>query len=166
MAVVSVDVSDDATRMQRGFVALALCGDNSVRASEQCGVPDATLRRWRREHRHEYDRVRRELAPRLESIVVAEQYAFIIEAGHAKRLALAKTMDALENDQIPARDLPGALRNITTAEAISIDKVLALSGRPTSIVEHRSAAELVRKLAAMGAVVDGTAAEIPAESSG
>lgn len=165
MATVEVEISEESTKVQKGFLALALAGDNTARASETCGINERTLRYWRQKYREEYDRIRRDLAPRLEQVVVAEQYAFVLEAGRAKRLALQKTMEALEADAIPARDLPGALKSITTAEAISVDKILALSGRPTSVVEHRSANDIVRKLAALGAVTDATAVELPEETS-
>jgi hypothetical protein len=109
----------------------------------------------------EFERVRRELAPRLEALAVAELQAFVLQASETKLLALQKTHEALEGDAIPAKDLPAALKNIATAEAIGIDKALVLSGRPTSVVEHRSGAELVARLARLGAVVDATATELP-----
>lgn len=163
MATIELDVSE-ATRMQTGFMALALSGDNAALASEQCGIPQSTLKRWRKEERAAYDAVRRDMAPRLEAVVIAEQYAFVLEAGRVKRLALAATEKAILEDQIPAKDLPRALQAITTSEAISTDKILALSGRPTSVVEHRSSAELMRRLASLGAIVDATATEIPNDS--
>lgn len=166
MAIVEVEVSSDATRKQRGFVALALAGDNAARASEACGIPQTTLKEWRQDHRHEYDRVRRELVPQLEQLVVNESYARVIELGELEARVAAALFKAIEAGEIPKRDLPGALRNITTSKAINVDKILALSGRPTSIVEHRSAQDLVRRLASLGAVVDGSAVELePGHSS-
>lgn len=164
MATVTVDVTE-ATQRQRAFVALALAGGNSVKAAPLCGLGESTLRRWRREFAEEYERVRHELAPRLERVAVSEAYARVVELGELEALAIRKLQAAIEEDKIPARDLPSALRNITTSKAINVDKILALSGRPTSVVEHRSAGELVRRLAALGAVVDGSATEIPADTS-
>jgi transposase-like protein len=163
MATLEVDVTE-ATRVTRALTALALTGGHPLRASEMCDVSSRTLYRWRIEKREEYERIRRDLAPQLEAISISELQAFVVQAAAAKMLALQKTTEALEADAIPARDLPAALRNITTAEAISVDKILALSGRPTSVVEHRSAGELVKRLAALGAVVDGTATELAKEA--
>jgi hypothetical protein len=160
MATVKLQVHDQATVHARGLTALALCGGNSVHASNLCGVPDSTLRQWRKEKATEYERVRRELAPRLEQIAVQELQAFVVQASQTKLLALAKTHKALEDDLIPARDLGSLLRNIATAEAIACDKILALQGRPTQIVEHRSPDAILKRLAAIGAVVDGSAVEI------
>lgn len=159
MSTIEIEVFEGATRMQRGFVALALAGDNSLRASEACGVPASTLREWRQDHRAEYDRVRAELVPQLERLVVSEAYARVIELGELEAKVAAALAIAIDEGKIPQRDLPGALRNITTSKAINVDKILALSGRPTQVIEHRSGAELVARLARLGAVVDATAVE-------
>lgn len=142
------------------MLAMVLAGGNSERASEVCGVPASTLREWRRERAEEYEHVRREMAPRLEALAVAELQAFVLQAAQTKLLALEKTHAALEGDLIPAKDLPAALKNIATAEAIGIDKGLVLSGRPTQVIEHQSGAYYLAKLAKLGAVVDGSATEL------
>jgi hypothetical protein len=161
-----VEVPEETLARPKALAALALCGGNSLRAAEMTGIADRKLRAWRHRYADDYERIRRDLAPRLEACAIDELQAFVVQAAATKLLALQKTHEALESDAIPARDLPAALRNITTAEAISVDKILALSGRPTSVVEHRSAAELVSRLARLGAVVDGTASEITSTSSG
>lgn len=145
--------------MQQAFVALALAGDNVPKASVVCGVPERTLYRWRSEERVTYDRVRAELVPQLERLVVSEAYARVIELGELEAKVAAALAVAIDEGTIPQRDLPGALRNITTSKAINVDKILALSGRPTQVIEHRSGAELVARLARLGAVVDATAVE-------
>ncbi len=145
-----------------GLAAVALAGGRCAHASELCGVPESTLYAWRHRHPAEYEAARAEVAPRIERLVIGELREFVVLASCVKRLALQRTMEALEAREIPARDLPRALQAITTAEAISIDKVLALSGRPSQIVHHRSGAALVQHLARLGAVVDGSAVELPA----
>lgn len=162
MATVELEIADEALMVPRGLLALALAGGNSVRAAEACGLGESTLRRWRVEKAAEYERIRTEVAPKLEAVILSDMREFVLEASRVKAVALRKTLEALEADEIPKRDLPGALRNITTAEAISVDKIMVLSGRPTSVVEHRSLGQLVARLAAIGAVVDGSAEELPA----
>lgn len=68
----------------------------------------------------------------------------------------ARLMERVENESadIPARDLPGAIRNVATAAAISTDKALLLRGRPTQIVERGDAMTLLRKLSASGLASD------------
>lgn len=162
MATLALQVPDEALAKPRAFLALALASGNVARASEACGVPETTLRRWLVKDAAEYERVRTEVAPKLEAVILNDLRGFVLEASRVKAVALQKTLEALEADAIPQRDLPGALRNITTAEAISVDKIMVLSGRPTSVVEHRSLGQLVARLAAIGAVVDGSAEELPA----
>jgi hypothetical protein len=157
-----VDTSQ-VTRRERGLLALALCGGNRWRAAETSGIPEYTLKMWKEKHREDYERVCRDVAPRLESIVVNESYARVIALGELEALAMEKLEAALRNDEIPARDLPGALRNITTSKAINVDKILALSGRPTQVIEHRSMPAIYERLSKLGALtkpVEGTATPI------
>lgn len=95
-------------------------------------------------------------------MVLGELRGLVIDATETERLALHKLHAAIEGDRIPERELAAALRNITVSKAVNIDKLLSLSGRPTSIVEHRSPEQLVARLAAIGAVIDGSAEELPA----
>lgn len=165
MAIVELEVSAEATQRQRAFLALALAGGNAARAAAGLDVGERSLQRWRRSHAEEYERVRRELAPQLEAVAVSEAYERVLELGRLEALVAAKLEAAVEAGEIPARDLPGALRNITTSKAINVDKILALSGRPTQVVEHRSATDIVRRLAALGAVTDASVVELPAPES-
>ena len=67
-------------------------------------------------------------------------------------------------DEVPARDLPGGIRNVTTAAAVHTDKAQILTGEPTEIVGKQSAAEILRSLAAKGVLsvpVDADATEEP-----
>lgn len=160
MPTIELVVPDAAGRRQRAFIALALAGGNAERAAERCDASARSIRRWRDSHGEEYERVRRDLAPQIEATVLAECHATAVRLGEIERLAAEKLAIALENDQIPAKDLPSALQRLTTAKAINIDKILVMSGRPTQVVEHRSAAELVRRLARLGAVIDGSAEEV------
>jgi hypothetical protein len=157
-----VDASQ-STRRQRGLLALALGGGSLRRAAAMSGISENTLKEWRGRFREEYERVCRDVAPRLEAIVVNECYARVIALGELETLAMEKLEAALANNEIPARDLPGALRNITTSKAINVDKILALSGRPTQVIEHRSMPAIYERLSKLGALtkpVEGTATPI------
>jgi hypothetical protein len=62
-----------------------------------------------------------------------------------------------------AKDPAAVARNLATVAGISTDKFLALTGRPSQIVEHRDSRDLVKSLAAMAPnvfAIDGTAEEI------
>jgi hypothetical protein len=143
--------------------ALVLCGDSTRRASELCGVPHPTLQAWKSEHRARIERIREERGPELEAMAINGLRAFALRAEEVKAAALEATMEQLREGK--ARDPAAVLRNVATAQGITVSKILELSGRPTSIVEHRSAQDIVARLASLGAVVDSTARELPAEGS-
>lgn len=153
--------------VDRALLALIVCGDSAenavklLRANGVERVPGRTaLRQWADiTHADRYVELQTEQAPR-----IAERIA-----GQAEALALrfATIEDALA-DQIEAetragtlKDPAGALRSVSTAKALQIDKLSSpLRGRPTVITEHRdpkqAAALLARRL---GIVIDSTAEE-------
>jgi hypothetical protein len=64
-------------------------------------------------------------------------------------VALAeKLVEALERDELPAKELSGALRNITTSKALQVDKLSSpLRGRPTVIHGAQDPSEMLAGLA-------------------
>jgi hypothetical protein len=73
-----------------------------------------------------------------------------------------RCLDKLEReyDEISPRELPGAVRNLSTTAGIHEDKAANLRGDPTTVIEHRSYKEVVDKLKQMG-VIEGDAEEMP-----
>jgi hypothetical protein len=77
---------------------------------------------------------------------------------------------ALDSGAINEKDLGQTLRNVAGSQSTAVDKTLSLSGRPSQITEHRSAAELLERLEKMGALrrpghdAEATATEIAAET--
>ena len=67
---------------------------------------------------------------------------------------------------IKPSDLPSALRNVAVAQGVTHDKVNIIRGRPSSIVEHRSIDDILRKLSGfkVATVIDSTAIELPESS--
>jgi hypothetical protein len=144
------------------LLTLALCSGTSRRASAELGavgidVDQSTLHRWRTAlHTRRYERLYKEQLPRIgERVALRCEELAESQADLAARLVRA--IDEKLPD-IPARDLPGALRNVETAKAINVDKSALLRGKPTQIVERRDAGELIRRLNALG-VIDSTAEE-------
>lgn len=156
---------DASTRRKRAFAALAMSGGNVTEASRATGLNVATIANYRERHPDEWADVQKEMAPAIEKAVVAEMHGFIVETGRVKRKALEQIDRALDAGTLAPRDLAAALRNVAASEATAIDKSLALSGRPSSVVEHRSATELMDRLEKLGALrrrahVDSTAIDV------
>lgn len=147
------------TEVESALLAVVMEGGVVRRAAELVGVPAATLSRWvNQEHYQRYSELRVKHGPELEKRAVEGLLNFVRRAEDAKYLALEKTIDELESGD--TKDPGATLRNIATAQGISVTKILELSGRPTSTVMHKSPAELMARLQALGAV-DSSADEIP-----
>ena len=95
----------------------------------------------------EYRRICTELASQKEEAQAAEHEYRARQALDAEEVYLRRAKKELPN--VPARDLPGAVRNFATAAGIHSDKARVLRGQPTTITETRSAQDIVRRLVEM-----------------
>lgn len=137
----------------RGLVTVAACNGNCCRAArllegDGLKINPETLRRWHKTlHAAKYESIRAELLPKIQAWA-AEQHRQLSER---EMEVSAKLIERLERevDQIPARDLPGGIRNLDTGAGINRDKAQLLAGEPTARLE-RSADEVLRALAAKG----------------
>ena len=105
-----------------------------------------TLTDWRRKRPELWAQVREEIGPIIEAETV-DQARGIVELATQKEREL---LQALDVSALDARDIPGALRNISTTKALQHDKVIMpLTGRPSSYTAPASAEdnlEALRKL--------------------
>ena len=157
------------TEVDKALTTLAYCGGNAVRAGKLTGIPETTLKEWRREtHRDRYQEIAERERPRLEALAVDQAVSTIIRAGELEHGIMDRLADAVNDDETKAKELTelaGALQRVTTSKGINGTKLLELTGRPTQITEHRSATDTLRSLAQRfpGLVIDGTAEEVTNE---
>lgn len=148
------------TQIETALLAIVMQGGDTRAAAEIVGIPHETVRRWASDtHTARYAELRHEKGPELERLAVAGLLGFVHQAEKVKAVALQKTLEELESEK-GSKDPGATLRNVATAQGITVTKIMELSGRPTSIVMHRSPQELLSRLARMGAIVDGSATEI------
>ena len=140
--------------IERGLTALALTG-NSIRAAEQTGFNERTIRKWREGHAQRYAEIQAGRAQIIEQACVEEFRQIIYEGAQGTRRAIHKARTALEDLSIDAKDASTTAKNLATAAAIATDKVLLIEGRPTSIVHHQ-AESVLKQLDAKG-FIDSTA---------
>lgn len=140
---------------QRALAIMVACGGSAQRASallaeDGLEVGAATLRSWKRYMRDDYERLRAEMAPRLEAELVHVMRETAIEAARVERKAIELAERKLDNgtDYDPAKTAVSMSR----IKATATDRLLTLTGRPQSIVEHRRAEEIMRSLAAKGVI--------------
>lgn len=114
--------------------------------AEGKSVPtEATLSGWIREkHAIRYDELREKFSEQLEARLANEYRENARLALEAERLATLKAIDKLEagKDQDPGR----TAANMATVADKNTGKLLALTGRPTSIREDRNLEEILRGL--------------------
>lgn len=114
--------------------------------------------------RQRFEERRDELAPALEAIFANDLLDNARRASLITSIALDKTRELLERGKVedPAR----VARDLSQVMSQSVEKRLAVQGRPTQIVEHRDVGEIVRALEAMKViqVVDSTAIEVTSDA--
>ncbi len=155
--------------IERGLHALALSGGNASRAQRQLKaegltIPASTLEGWRKNtHADRYATIRYQVIPQIHAKLAEESEDLAAEYAKLELETIARFRKELPN--LKASEAAGAARNIATSRAIAVDKASLLRGRPTTIVEHKTVEESLRKLAALGVIdvdyVDGTADELP-----
>lgn len=151
-------------------MALASC--NCERAATSLAeqdlppVPARTLRKWRQEHADLYARVERDVLPQIRADLAADYTDLARYQLEVARKVLDRlNAEADDPDKLPTRDLAGALRNVKVSAAVGTDKSQLLRGEPTERKEYRSgaAAELERRLRALGVVIEGEPPIVDAE---
>jgi hypothetical protein len=139
--------------IERGLVALALYSGNSRRASKALGaqgfkVGQSSLHRFRNRFPEKYEQLRRDVLPQLREYA-AERHMELADFEVGVAWKIAQQLDE-QHGKIPARDLPGALRNVGVSAAVHTDKAQTLRGEPSQVVGHRSLDEVRRALEAKG----------------
>jgi hypothetical protein len=118
--------------IERGLTALILAG-SSTRASEETGIPDGTLRSWKRDYADQYDRLCNDLEPRVVQKIAAEAESIVLSIADRER----QIIESLTDDQIhrlEPKDKAATLRNLSTSKALQIDKLSSpLRERPSHV---------------------------------
>lgn len=151
-----------------GLMMLAFCGGNSGEASRRLkeqgyNLSDRVLRKFRSTtYPERYAELHRTRAQEIEDVIVTKMRETALQAADVQQRALEKTVEQLDNGEL--RDASTAARNAAVVQGIATDKLLTLTGRPTTVVEHRDAEDVLRGLAQRfpGLIVEGTAEEDPA----
>ena len=141
----------------QALLALIACGGHAERAAEQLKaqglpIPRRTLSDWR----HRYADRLRELhdrhAPAIEAELVRRAREVALQAFAAAAQAVEHAEADLEAGRV--KDTAGAARNLATTGAIAADKLMALTGRPTQVIEHREPSQIIASLRRKGIVID------------
>lgn len=156
----------DLVDKERGMVATILAGGSTFHASKHLKdqghpVPESTLRDWRDENPQRYSELQAELAPKLEQKIAAEAEELIVAIA-AKERELIEALSPQAIAGLPAKDIAGALRNMSTSKALQVDKVQGpIRGRPKIVQHTYDADDALKSLARrVGFTIDSTAEDI------
>ena len=146
--------------IEAALTAVALCSGNTRRAAglleeseDACTVPRGTLENWiRYKHTHRYEQITEEILPTV--------YAEIAQKSEDLAARMVKAEEALMDrvnekaGELKGHEAASALRNVSTAKAINIDKASIIRGRPTEIREERTMADVARSLERFKGIVN------------
>jgi|GEM_PF-4573562 len=150
-----------------GLTAYAICSGRHERAAallkKETGfeVPAETIRGWaRRTHPDRYERIREEVAPKLQRQMADTHQALADMAATMEAEAVEKLQRRIQQGDVEDKDLANIFKNAAIAAGIHTEKAELLNGRPTSRRE-RSADEVLRSLEGKGLqFIEGEAEEI------
>ena len=152
----SVTVEPEARVTEALIAVIAWAGNiaaahRALKAEGKNPPSYTTLTAWVREtHVDRYNELREKYAERLEQQLIHEYRDVARFSVEVQRLGLEKAQQRLlsGDDTDPSRTAANAAR---VAQSMT-DKMLSLSGRPTSIREDRNLEEILRSLVAKGVV--------------
>jgi hypothetical protein len=148
-----------------GLTAYAITSGKQKRAAElvkeQAGldIPHETIRSWaQRTHPDRYERIRTEVAPKLQQQMADTHQALAHTAAELEARAVEKLETRLKTGEVEDRDLANIFKSAAIAGGIHVEKAQLLNDRPTQIVQ-RSASEVLRKLKSKGVVIEAEVVE-------
>lgn len=126
---------------------------NAVRDMAEMGyeVTYAQVKGWSesKEYEEDYARIRDNFSRTSEAEMVREMRDTIHQASEAERLAIEHVVTSFEGaTRITAKDASQAAFNLSRVKQNNVDKLQTLLGRPTQIIEDRSAEQAIKRLIA------------------
>lgn len=147
----------------RGLNALVAFGgtpgpaSRALKSTFDLDVSPGRLKTWRdHTYAERYVSLQVEHSEEIESAIIRETRDLARAAAIAERIAIESVLEQLDGGRLRAPEVAQVALNMSKIKQSNIDKMLALTGRPTAITEHRSAAEIIRALEAKGVLELGT----------
>lgn len=140
--------------IEKGLMALAGAQSASEAVAflkEEFGITttEANLHSLARFRPQRYQELREKIAPLKEKTLTANLRDNALYASEVTRLGMEQLQELLENRQVEPQYVSRVARDIADVQAKSIDKMLALEGRPTAIIENRTPAQIMAALERM-----------------
>lgn len=141
------------------YVATTGAGQSIARCARELAISNDSLKRMTVVHRDLLDEMREKYGPDLEARAVMGLKDFLVASEEVKAQALSRVSETI--DEADIKDSSNALKSVSIAQGIAVQKVLELTGRPTQIVAHENMASIMARLRSLGAeVIEGTAVDV------
>ncbi len=146
-------------QIQKGLYALSAFGGSPAPAHKalkdafDLDIPAATLKTWRDSvHQERYAKLQIQHGNDIEEAMVRETRDIARAATAAMRESLEVVWERLSDNRhtIRAPEAAQIAAQMSKVQATAVDKLMVLTGRPQAITENRSAADIIRALAAKG----------------
>jgi hypothetical protein len=108
------------------------------------------LTRMARYRSEQYEELREKIAPVKEKVLTHNLTDNALYASEVTRVTMEQLMERLEEGRVRPQDLAKTARDIADVQAKSIDKKLALEGRPMNITEDRTPTQIINALERLG----------------
>jgi hypothetical protein len=137
-------------QIELGLRALAIASGNARKATallakQGVSIPRTTLQMWANQlYVERYRQIKREVMPAIYDRI-AERSEQIADDLADLEGQLAEQMRR-QAPELSPRDTAGALRNVSVAKAVNIDKATVIRGRPTEITAHVDVTEVLKNL--------------------
>jgi hypothetical protein len=131
------------------------CRGNILEASRRTEIGYSTLRGWAQEtYSDRYQEIEQRFGQEIEQQIVMEARDTAHLAARAVRTGVEKTLEEIQNGELKGRELAQATYALAKIMGTNVDKVLALTGRPTNPGRGgvTDAIGLLRELESMGAL--------------
>lgn len=143
----------DQQDITKALTVLAFKAGNysqSIQALREMGleVTQARLKGWaERDHEDEYKKIREKYQGEFEAEAIRDMRDHLRLAADAERLLIQKAVD-LTDKTFSAKDASVAALNMAKIKQTNVDKLLALTGRPSTIIEDRGVEPIIESLIA------------------
>jgi transposase-like protein len=134
---------------------------NCAAVGRELGIPKATLLLWKKTYATRYEEIRSEILPRIQAKMAVDAEDAALRQAELEAILEEQLLRGVAD--LSPKDAAGALRNVSTAKAINVDKSQLLRGNPTAIVETRDASDIARSIRDRfpHLVIDSTCEELP-----
>lgn len=134
--------------VELGLTQLARNSGNAAKTSRELKVPESTLKLWRKNNQPRYLEIQEQVIPQIRAKVAERAAEIADQAAEVEEEALALLRAKLPD--MDARDVSGAMRNISTTKGISLTHLNTYQAPPNDGRNSSGIEEVFKGLERLG----------------